>query len=102
VRAGDVRPLEVTSRRVIALSTLEAADDPAGSVLIPRQPDGQERVERLHHDDEVAWSEIAFNEPGQRLPDARRFNTPADVILVQEDREETGVVVRGRALFILR
>ena len=92
--SGNVVAFESIARRVLAFAPFERADGCQQGVTVPREPDAQDRVERLQHDHEVAGGEIAPDELRQRFAHSSGA-LGRDVVFVEEDREKARAVAGG-------
>jgi len=99
-RAGDVVLLEGGSRSVIALAPGEGVYRLVNLIAIPGEPDGQQRIERLHHGDQIARTQIPIDEPRQGVADAVGRRARSDVIVVEKDGDQAGVGAGGFRSFV--
>jgi hypothetical protein len=67
---------------------------------IARQPDAEQRVERLYHDDEITRAQILSDKPADGLACAPHTFAGSNVILVQKNGEQARAAVRSFRLFI--
>ena len=96
-RAGDEVALVGVARLVLAPCGLERLDRLAHRVAIAGQPNREERIERLHDDDEIARRHIAIDESrAARRARDRCWRRCADVVLVEKNREQPRLVLAGR------
>src|SRR5207247_4104271 len=91
-RAGDEIPFERVARFVLAPAALERLDRMPDLVAIAGHPNREQRIERLHDGHEIARAELPVDEARQRRTRALRARAGADVILVEQDREEPRAV----------
>src|SRR2546430_2772149 len=98
-RSCDEVALVIVARIVFPFAPFEARDDGTRRIAVTRQLDPEQRVERLHHDDEIVGAEIALDELRDGVANARGGGSARDVILVEIDRKQPSVVFdEARAL----
>ncbi len=99
-RVVRVLLLELVLRRVVELPADELLDRFHDRVVIARHPDRGERLERIHDADHVGRAELGVDELRDRLADGHA-RAAADVIVVEEDREQPDVFFRRFGLFVV-
>ena len=87
-------------RNVVAAPAAEGLDSRARRVAIPRRADREQRIERLHDDDQIVRREIAIDELQQRVAHAIGVRAGLHVVFVEEDREQPRGVARRRLPFV--
>ena len=98
-RAGNEVALVLVARRVIAFPAGEPVNDLARGAAIARQADAEQRIERLHHDEQVVGPEREVHEAANRIARPRGIGG-VHVVLVEEDCNEPPAVARGGLPFV--
>lgn len=86
-RAADELRLEGRARRVVAPPSRKRVHGPARVGVIGGEPDGRQRVERLHHRHEIGRLQADAHEPSESGPHRLGLGARADVELVEQDAE---------------
>ena len=99
-RIKGVLLLERVARAVIELASLEALDRPHQRALVAREPNVRDRRQRVHQRDHVRRTQLILDEVEERLAHPHRI-AAADVIVVEQDDEQTDVRPCRLALFVV-
>ena len=101
-RAGNEVLLERRAGCVIALAWHCGFDHPRRALAIGRQPNRQQRVERLQHDDQITWTQLRADERGDRRLCRGEAVVGAQVIFIDVDGDEPARHRRSRRLLVIR
>ena len=97
----DVALLEEVARRVVVLAADECANRAGGTLLVVRQHDVGQRRQRIHDRHHVAWRQLIFDEPRNRLARPHAVLEP-HVVIVEEDAEESRLLALRFGLLLNR
>jgi hypothetical protein len=100
-RAGDEVALVGVTRLELPLAAIERLNRLSYRVEVAGQANREDRIERLHDDDEIARGEIAIDESEERLAHTVGIGAAGDVVFVEEQREQPRACRLGRRTLIV-